>query len=80
MGVAVDSYFWQMHKGDVAAMAVHDVQEQGSFAVGGAVITTPGTFDPINQGAYNPAGTDPAGQTLHGESAARSCHCCFVVQ
>jgi hypothetical protein len=45
------------------------IQEQGSFAVGGSVITTPGTFDPIKQGAYNPAGADPAGQTLHGDHA-----------
>jgi hypothetical protein len=45
------------------------IQEQGSFAVGGTVTTTPGTFDPIKQGAYNPAGTDPAGQTLHGDHA-----------
>lgn len=46
------------------------IQEQGSFAVGGTIVTTPGTFDPIKQGAYNPAGTDPAGQTLHGDHAA----------
>src|SRR2546423_2216294 len=45
------------------------IREQGSFAVGGTVITAPGTFDPIKQGAYNPAGTDPAGQTLHGDHA-----------
>jgi hypothetical protein len=45
------------------------IQEQGSFAVGGSVTTAPGTFDPIQQGAYNPAGTDPAGQTLHGDHA-----------
>ncbi|HVT94208.1 MAG TPA: alpha/beta fold hydrolase [Bryobacteraceae bacterium] len=45
------------------------IQEQGSFAVGGSVIAAPGTFDPIKQGAYNPAGTDPAGQTLHGDHA-----------
>jgi hypothetical protein len=45
------------------------IQEQGSFAVGGTVTTAPGTFDPIKQGAYNPAGTDPAGQTLHGDHA-----------
>lgn len=45
------------------------IQEQGSFAVGGLVITAPGTFDPVKQGAYNPAGTDPAGQTLHGDQA-----------
>jgi len=45
------------------------IQEQGSFAVGGSVTTAPGTFDPIKQGAYNPAGTDPAGQTLHGDHA-----------
>jgi pimeloyl-ACP methyl ester carboxylesterase len=45
------------------------IQEQGSFAVGGSVIKVPGTFDPIKQGVYNPAGTDPAGQTLHGDHA-----------
>ena len=45
------------------------IQEQGSFAVGGSVITAPGTFDPIRQGAYNPAGVDPSGQTLHGDHA-----------
>src|SRR5688500_17460533 len=37
------------------------IQEQGSFAVGGSVTTAPGTFAPIRQGAYNPAGTDPGG-------------------
>ncbi|HEV7768497.1 MAG TPA: alpha/beta fold hydrolase [Thermoanaerobaculia bacterium] len=45
------------------------IQEQGSFAVGGTVMTAPGTFDPIRQGAYNPAGPDSAGQTLHGDHA-----------
>jgi hypothetical protein len=45
------------------------ILEQGSFAVGGTIVTAPGTFDPIKQGAYNPAGTDPAGQTLHGDHA-----------
>ncbi len=37
------------------------IQEQGSFAVGGAVITNPGTFDPIKRG--------PDGQTFHGDHA-----------
>ncbi|MDY7232117.1 alpha/beta hydrolase [Hyalangium rubrum] len=45
------------------------IQEQGSFAVGGTVITAPGTFDPFRQGHFNPAGQDPAGQTLHGDHA-----------
>ena len=45
------------------------IQAQGSFLVGGSVVTAPGTFDPIRQGAFNPAGTDPAGQTLHGDHA-----------
>lgn len=45
------------------------IEKQGSFAVGGTVITAPGTFDPIRQGAYNPAGPDSAGQTLHGDHA-----------
>ena len=39
------------------------IEEQGSFAVGGSVIIAPGTFDPIRQGAFNPAGADPARQT-----------------
>lgn len=36
------------------------IREQGGFAVGGTVTTTPGTFDPRNP-------TNPAGQTLHGD-------------
>lgn len=37
------------------------IQEQGSFAVGGTVISSPGTFDPIK--------STPEGQTLHGDHA-----------
>ena len=37
------------------------IDEQGSFAVGGTVITNPGTFDPYKQ--------TPAGQTFHGDHA-----------
>ncbi|HEY5745886.1 MAG TPA: alpha/beta fold hydrolase [Chryseolinea sp.] len=37
------------------------IQEQGSFAVGGSVITKPGTFDPIKR--------TPDGQTFHGDHA-----------
>jgi Alpha/beta hydrolase family len=37
------------------------VQEQGSFAVGGTVIASPGTFDPYK--------LNPEGQTLHGDHA-----------
>jgi hypothetical protein len=37
------------------------IQEQGSFAVGGTVITNPGTFDPYKLTAD--------GQTLHGDHA-----------
>jgi hypothetical protein len=37
------------------------IQEQGSFAVGGTVITNVGTFDPYNQ--------TPEGQTFHGDHA-----------
>jgi len=37
------------------------IQEQGSFAVGGTVKTSPGAFDAINR--------SPAGQTLHGDHA-----------
>jgi hypothetical protein len=38
------------------------IAEQGSFAVGGTVVTAPGSFD-----ALRPT---PAGQTLHGDHAA----------
>lgn len=37
------------------------IQEQGSFAVGGKVISSPGTFDPIKR--------TTEGQTLHGDHA-----------
>jgi hypothetical protein len=37
------------------------IQEQGSFAGGGKVITRPGAYDAINR--------SPAGQTLHGDHA-----------
>ena len=37
------------------------IQEQGSFAVGGTVLTTPGTFDPNKP--------TPAGQTFRGDHA-----------
>ena len=38
------------------------IQEQGSFAVGGTVLSTAGTFNPQKP-------QDPAGQTLHGDHA-----------
>ncbi|SCD19573.1 Helix-turn-helix domain [Proteiniphilum saccharofermentans] len=37
------------------------IEQQGSFAVGGSVITNPGTFDPITR--------TPEGQTFHGDHA-----------
>lgn len=37
------------------------IRDQGSFAVGGTVISNPGVFDPYNQ--------SPAGQTFHGDHA-----------
>ena len=37
------------------------IREQGSFAVGGTVLTNPGTFNPYNQ--------TPEGQTFHGDHA-----------
>ena len=45
------------------------IEEQGSFSVGGTVITSPGTFDPIADGAFNPTAQSTAGQTLHGDHA-----------
>jgi len=37
------------------------IQDQGSFAIGGSVVTNPGTFDPIKR--------TPEGQTFHGDHA-----------
>lgn len=45
------------------------IQEQGSFAAGGAVVSNPGTFDPIKHGAYSPVNQSSEGQTLHGDHA-----------
>jgi hypothetical protein len=44
------------------------IARQGSFAVGGTVVTSPGAFDPT---AQTPPGQPPstAGQTLHGDHA-----------
>lgn len=44
------------------------IRDQGSFTLGGTLVTAPGTFDPIAQGAYTPT-PDPKGQTLHGDHA-----------
>ena len=43
--------------------------EQGSFTVGGSVKTSPGTFDPVAHGAFNPSNQATEGQTLHGDHA-----------
>ena len=42
------------------------IKEQGSFAVGGSVITNPGTFDAIER--------TPEGQTFHGDHALSLIH------
>ena len=46
-----------------------NLKEQGSFSVGGTVITNPGTFDPIKHGTFNPTNQSFEGQTLHGDHA-----------
>src|SRR5690606_6976305 len=45
------------------------IEDQGSVAVGGTVHTSPGEFDPIKHGAFNPANQNQEGQTLHGDHA-----------
>lgn len=45
------------------------LEQQGSFAVGGTVLSTAGKFDPIKHGAFNPANQGSEGQTLHGDHA-----------
>jgi len=54
-------------KAAVAAPLV--IQQQGSFMVGGSVVTAPGEFDPVRHGAYTPSAQETAGQTLHGDHA-----------
>lgn len=49
----------QNQEKDVNGLLV--IKEQGSFAIGGSVITNPGTFDPITR--------TPEGQTYHGDHA-----------
>lgn len=45
------------------------IGEQGSYAVGGIVKTSPGNFDPVEHGALNPVNQSTQGQTLHGDHA-----------
>lgn len=56
-----------MHSGMRSGPLV--VREQGSFAVGGTVVRSPGTFEPVKHGAFNPANQASEGQTLHGDHA-----------
>lgn len=58
VSVSLTAYAANSHSGKSAPMVIHD---QGSFAVGGSVITNPGTFDPIKM--------TPEGQTFHGDHA-----------
>ena len=46
-----------------------NIEEQGSFAVGGTVKKSPGTFDPVEHGAFHPGNQSTEGQTLHGDHA-----------
>jgi hypothetical protein len=50
-------------QGPSPAPAPIEIAQQGSFMVGGTVVTNPGTFDPRDP---NPT---PAGQTVHGDHA-----------
>lgn len=58
VGVSLSACAIADRSGELGPMVI---QEQGSFAVGGTVISNPGTFDAINR--------SPAGQTLHGDHA-----------
>ncbi|MFT3948232.1 MAG: alpha/beta fold hydrolase [Agriterribacter sp.] len=46
---------------DVKKRAPLIIEEQGSFAIGGTVVTNPGNFDPVKR--------TPDGQTFHGDHA-----------
>jgi hypothetical protein len=57
---------WRWHGALPQQFMTHlALAEQGSSAVGGTVVTRPGTFD-----AQNPM--DPGGQTLHGDQGRLS--------
>lgn len=56
LGVSLSACATADRSGKLAPMVI---QEQGSFAVGGSVITNPGTFDPVKMA--------PEGQTFHGD-------------
>jgi len=49
------------NKDEEQSIDIIQIEEQGSFTVGGTVIENPGTFDPYNQ--------TPDGQTFHGDHA-----------
>ena len=57
-GILASSYAFAGENGKPAPLII---QEQGSFAVGGTVVTNPGTFDPVKM--------SPEGQTFHGDHA-----------
>lgn len=58
VGVSLSACAIADRSGKLAPMVI---QEQGSFAVGGTVITNPGTFDPVKM--------TPDGQTFRGDHA-----------
>lgn len=58
VGVSLSACAIADRSGELGSMVI---QEQGSFAVGGTVMTNPGTHDAINR--------SPAGQTFHGDHA-----------
>ncbi|MEN6440019.1 MAG: alpha/beta fold hydrolase [Syntrophobacter sp.] len=58
LGVSLSACAIADRSGNLAPMVI---QGQGSFAVGGSVITNPGTFDPVKM--------TPEGQTFHGDHA-----------
>ncbi len=45
------------------------IKEQGSFTIGGKVAKSPGVFNPIDHGFFNPNNQSTEGQTLHGDHA-----------
>lgn len=66
--ITASSAVWS-RAADAVTSAPLVIQQQGSFAVGGSVVTAPGTFDPIKHGAFNPSAQESAGQTLRGDHA-----------
>ncbi|MBR10465.1 MAG: alpha/beta hydrolase [Rickettsiales bacterium] len=67
--IGISVLLWACKSGKESTNGLMIIQDQGSFTVGGKVVSDTGVFEPIAHGAYNPTNQSSAGQTLHGDHA-----------